>query len=450
VVPALLAGNTNVNNDGVYDITAYNLMTNTMTITEVLSKITADQISVVRVLDGQEIWNYTGTIDTANNRVLIPVSSAAAEGDQVYVMFFNFQSLRQAPTRLTATTVDQIVNTGIINVSGTTLSKAENLVFTATNTGLKLNLTEALRKALSLSSTAPLPSNVRIAKIIKVEKVVTESPTDDSVLEVLTAYDIKNTTIQNNLFYTDEMLANSALQATDFVLPNTSLNSLNTFPVNLPTLGDKIRVTFYYVTDNDSETLSYSRNGTLYTNKKFALINKMFVASGFKASQSTRFTASSFTQPGVSARYKIFYDYLAPKQSERIVITYNYNRLISDVTFSIENTRPINADVLVRAAKEILLDLTINVVIDPTMLSSTNTILQNLRNQLLTTLTATKLGQIVDQPTIINVAQSITGISRARILVFNKTGQIGQVLKIQAQEDEFFSPNNLIINTETR
>jgi hypothetical protein len=56
----------------------------------------------------------------------------------------------------------------------------------------------------------------------------------------------------------------------------------------------------------------------------------------------------------------------------------------------------------------------------------------------------------VDQPTIINVAQAINGISRARILYFNKTGGIGQVLKVQAQADEFFAPNNIIINTETR
>jgi len=440
----------NVNNDGTYDITAYNSGTNTLTITQVMSKITADQISVIRAEDGQEVWNYSGTIDLAGNRLLIPVSTAASAGDKVFVMFFNFKNLRQAPTRLIANTTDQVTNTGIISITGTTITKAQDVVFTATNTGLKLNLSEAIRKSLSLSSTAQIPTNIKIAKILKAEKVVTASTSDDSVLEVLTTYDVKNSTIQNNLLFVDNMLADSTLQSLEFVLPNTSNNSLNTTPVNLPTIGDKIRVTFYYITSNDTENLSYTRNGMLYTNKRFAIINKVFIASGFKSSQATKFTASSFTQPSLGSRYKIFYDYTAPKQNERISVKYNYNKLISDVTFAIEGSRPINADVLVRAAKETLLDLTINVVIDPTQTSSTTTILQNLRDKLVSTLTTTQMAQIVDQPTIINVAQSISGISRARILYFNKTGGVGQVLKVQAQEDEYFASNNIIINTETR
>lgn len=450
VVPTLIGGPTDCSNDGLYDITAYSLVNNTMTITNILNFITKDQVMVVRAKDGQEIWTNTGTIDLIHNRLVIPFSAAAAVGDEIYVVFFKIKNLREAPSRLSATTVDQVVNTGIITINGITLGTAVDVVFTATSTGLKLNVTEAMRKTLSLSSAVAVPTNVKLAKVIKVEKVVTVSPSDDTVLEVLTTYDVKNVTIGDNLFYSDQMLEDVTLGPLDFVLPNTTTNSLNTSPINLPTLGDKIRITFYYVTSGDTETLSYTRNGTVYSNKKFALINKIFVASGFKASQSTRFTGTSFTQPGLGARYKVFYDYLAPKQNERIVVRYNYNKLISDVTFNIEASRPINADVLVRAAKQILLDLTMNVVIDPTATSSTTTILQNLRNQLLAALTTTKLGQIIDQPTLINVAQSVTGISRARILIFHREGGTGQVLSIQAQEDEFFSPNNVIINTETR
>ncbi len=449
IVPTLL-GSTDCTNDGVYDINLYNITNNTLTITEILDNITKDQISVIRLSDGQEIWNYTGTIDVTNKRLLIPNTGAASVGDRIYVSFFNFKNLRKASTRIIGTTADQIVNPGVMAIAGTTLTKADELIFTVASTGLRLNLADAMRKALGLTSIAQIPSNVRIAKIIKAEKVETESPTDDSVLTVLATYDVKNTTIQNNLFFADEMLSNPTLGALDFILPSTSNNSLNTSPVNLPTIGDKVRVTFYYAIDNDSENLSYTKNGTLYTNKRFALINKIFTASGFKVSPATRLTATSFTQPGLGSRYKIFYDYTAPKQNERIVVTYSYNKLISDVTFAIENTRPINADVLVRAAKEILLDLTINVVIDPTMTSSTTTILQNLRDQLVTTLTTTQLAQIVDQPTIINVSQAVSGIARARILYFNKNGSVGTVLKVTAQEDEFFSSNNIIINTETR
>ena len=98
---------------------------------------------------------------------------------------------------------------------------------------------------------------------------------------------------------------------------------------------------------------------------------------------STRLSFSALTQPNPGVRYKAFYDYLAPKQNERISINYNFNKLISDVTFNVENSRPINADVLVKAAKPILVDLTMNVVISETSTLSTTTILQNLKDKLI-------------------------------------------------------------------
>jgi hypothetical protein len=270
------------------------------------------------------------------------------------------------------------------------------------------------------------------------------------VLEVLATYDVFNTTLQNNLLYAEEMLSNPTLLNLDFILPSTQNNTLDVETHNLPKLGDKIRVTFYYTTSNDNENIVYTRNGTLYTNKKFAFINKVYVSSGFKSSQSSNITLTSFTQPALGSRYKVFYDYIAPKQNERIVIVYNYNKLVGDVTFGIENTRPINADVLVREAKLVELDLTMNVVIADDYLSSTTTVIQNLRDKLTSTLTTSVLGSVVDNPTLINVAQSVPGIARARIIYFNKAGGIGQVLKVQAQNDEYFAPRNLITNTETR
>lgn len=441
------------NNDGTYDITSYNTVpTNTLTVTNIVNIIDKNQISVIRVLDGKEIWNSSCTIDLINNRLLIPSTASAQANDLVFVSFFNFKTLKKAPTRLVGTVIDQTINPGTITISGTTVTKVEDMVFTVSDIepGLKLDLSGALRKYLSLNSNITIPTNIRLAKIIKADKVLTASASDDTVLKVINSYDVTGSTIQNNLLYNDEMLANPNLANREFILPNTINNTGIVNSSNLPSAGDKIRVTFYYMIENDSENLSYSRNGTLYTNKQFALINKIFISSGFKSSTSTRFTLSSFTQPGAGSRYKVFYDYQAPKQNERIVIRYNYNKLISDVTFNIEATRPINADVLARGSKEILVDLTINVVIDPTMLSSAPTIIQNLRNQLSTILTTSSLGSLLDQPTIINTAQSVSGISRARILEFNKAGQAGQVIKLQAQADEFFSPNIIIINTETR
>jgi uncharacterized phage protein gp47/JayE len=441
---------TNSNNNGIYDIISYNPITNIFVIKNVLNNISADQVSIVRLLDGKEVWDYSGTISITNNKLLLSSSAKAYVNDFVYVTFLNFKNLRKSPSRIISTTIDQAVNTGVLSISGTSISKAADIIFTATNTGLKLNLAEGIRKALGLNSTTAIPSNVKLAKLAKLEKVATVSNSSDEVLEVYSTYDVKNTIIQNNLLYTDEMISNSTLSSLEFILPSTTNNTLNSDVINLPKIGDKLRATFYYTTDNDIENLSYTRNGALYSNKKFALINKVYASSGFKTSQSTRLTLTSFNQPSLGSRYSVYYDYLAPKQNERIAINFNYNSLITSATLNIENSRPINADVIVRSGKNVLLDLTMNIVIADTYLNSSTSVVQSVKDSLITAMTTNKLGSIVDNPTLINVAQAVTGVARARILYFNKTGSIGQVLSVQAQGDEYLSPNNIIINTETR
>jgi hypothetical protein len=338
-----------------------------------------------------------------------------------------------------------------VTINGTTLTQAQNIIFTATSTGLKLNLAAALQTALGLNSATPLPTNVYIAKVVKVQKVDTVSLTNPIVLETLVTYDTFNTQLANNLLYPDAMLQNTALGPLDFILPATTTNTSNINGVNnIPTLGDQIMITFYYATTNNQENLAYSRIGTLYTNNKFAFINKIFVASGFNASQSTSFTAASFTQPALGARYSPTYNYLAPQQNERIVINYNYNQLVGTATFNVESTRPVTANVLVKEALLVELDLTMNVVIIPSMISSTTTIMQNLQNAISAALTVTLLGQYIDQITLINIAQGVSGIAQARILYFNITGVQGSIISFQAQNNQYFAPNNIVLNTETR
>lgn len=445
-----ITGATTPNNDGYFDILAYDINSNNITITTTLNHITADQISVIRLADAKELWNYSGTIDLTNNRILIPNTSQAAQGDLVFVLFFNFSGLRKAPTRIIGVTLDQVVNTGIVTVNGTTMALATDVIFTATSAGLTQNLQEALRTALGLASTSKISSTVKIAKLVSCQKVTTYSPGIPIVIQTLATYDTTGTTIANNLYFSDTMLENPVLSGVQFALPATANNTATGAVTNLPAVGDQMLVTFYYTTDNDFENLSYTRIGTLYTNKKFALINKIYVNSGFQSSQNTQFTATSFTKPSVGARYTVFYNYLAPKQNERILIQYNYNKLISDAIFTIEVNRPINADVITRAAKLVLVNLTMNVVINANFLTTSTTVLQNLRNQLIAALTTTTLGQVLDQITLINIAQGVQGIDRARILFFNVAGLTGQVLTITANKDQYFQPNSITINTETR
>ncbi len=432
------------NNNGIYDIVAVNTMTNTITLTNVLDNINSNQISIVRLLDNKELWTNTGTIDLIDNTLILPTSAnvAANENDDVVLLVFVANNLRQAPSRLAVTVADQINNSGIITVAGTTITKVKEVIFTSINNSLKQNISEVIKKTLSLTSSSGIPSGISLSRIVKLEKVTTT--TGGEVLSSDITYDVRGTAIKNNIFYANEMIDNDTLSNLDFILPPT-LNNLT----NVPKIGDKLRITCYYTTLVDTESLSFTRNGTLYTNKLFAFLNKEYISSGF-SSTSVRFIVSYFNQPATGSRYKAFYDYTSPKPNERIILRYNYNRLISDTTLNIESARPINADVLVRAAKELLVDLTLNVVIKPDFLTSAATVLQNLKDRLTTAINTNKLGDILDASDLSTIAGSVDGVDRARVVYFNESGKMGQVLSLLAQRDQFFVANIVDVAEESR
>lgn len=448
-VPSILSkkliinSSANASNNGVYDISSYDVVNKKLTINGSVN-IGNGNISAIRLLDGKEIWNMsTGIIDSANERLLIGKPSTMAAGDLIQISTTQFKNLNQTPTRLMVSVTDQVINTGVISIVGTTLYKAADIIFTSTSSGLKVNFAEAIKKDLKLSSSAIVPLGAKLVKIIKVEKVNTVSITNSEVMSVVSTYDGRYSQIKNNELYSDSMILNESLSNTEGILSNSGLSS----PL---TVGDKIRATFYYTISNDIESLYFTRNNTLFTNKKFATINKIYVSSGFKASQSAKITINSFTQPALGSRYKAIYNYVAPKINERIVVNYNFNKLITNTTFNIENTRPINADVIVKSSVKVPVDLTMNIVVNKDYKLSSSNIVKNLKDRLISVLTTTDLGDILDLNSLITVAEGIPGIDRARVLIFNRSGSQGKVSELQAEENEYFISNTIIVNTESR
>jgi uncharacterized phage protein gp47/JayE len=435
----------NINNNNYYEISSYNENSNIFVISNDFSKINKKQISVIRVLDGKELWSDTGTIDVDNNLLLFTKTSAALAGDDVMVLTYDYETIKQSPTKLILTVVDSTANTGTISVNGTTITKAKDVLFSATSTSLKQNLFEAIRKVLGLNSNSSIPSTIKLVKITKLERVSTEG---EVVLLSQANYDLLGLTIQDNSFYSENIISNTDYNNLEFSLPSTQNNVLN-LDAQVKA-GDKFRITFYYSTTNDTENVIFTRNGTLYTNKAFALIDKVYISSGFNSSQSTRIILSNFNQPITGSRYKVFYDYMAPKQNERIIIKSNNNRLVSTVTFNVETNRPINADVLIRQAKQVDIDVTMNVVISDSFKSSSALVLQNLKDKLVTAINANALGTVLDSSSLVNAAFSVDGVAGARIIFFNKTGSFGQVLSLTAKEDEYFSANLVTVAAETR
>lgn len=353
-------------------------------------------------------------------------------------------NLHLGPTNLSLT-ISGSISPGILTISGTTISAVADAVFTVSSSGLKQNLAAALRAFLNITSAGSIASNIKISKVAKIEKVKTNDNLE--VLSVLHTYGVKGYKLNDNSFVLNESIKDSTLSATEIGISKTPDNS-----ANAPSVGDRLRVTFYIVTTNDSENISFSKSGTLFSQKRFCLIDTIAKSSGFSSSESLSATLliSSLNQPVTRTRYKAFYDYKSPKENERITIRFNFDRLISDVTLAIEKTRPINADVLAKSSTGIKVDITLNIVVTTSFLNNTDIVKQNVQDAISSELNAQQLNTTIDASDLIKVAASVDGVDRVRVMYFNQTGKTGSVLSITAEKNQSILANNVIVNIETR
>ena len=354
------------------------------------------------------------------------------------------KNLRQAPSNL-ALAVSGSVSPGIFTLTGTTLHKVTASVITVGTDGLTVQLSQAIKNDLGLASNVSIPANLKLARVVSVEGV--QATSNGDVLSVDHTYDIKGYHLMDNSFFKSESVLNSSLTATQFTLPSTITNE-----ANAPSVGDRLRVTFYYVRTSDTENVSFSKSGTLWSDKRFAILDSLAISSGFTsgASQSASLTVSNFNQPMTGARYQSNYNYVAPKPNERISIRFNLNKLIGDSTLAIEDTRPITADVLAKEGTPIRIDVTMNIVLFPEYVNNSATVKQNVQDAVAAALNANELGTVVDSSDLVVVAQGVNGVDRARTLYFNKSDEAGTVLSIQAADNEYLQANDVVINIESR
>lgn len=429
---------TNPNNTGIFDIEYVSAFV--LNISNDLEQIDNSQVLAIRLLDSKDYFNSNSSIsfagnqinlDTSNNNLLDPL-------DKFIVLYFENAQLKNNASKLQLSIADQITNSGSIVLQGNTIIKLNDIVFQAVNNGSTQNISSALRTYLGLSSIDPIDSSYKLVKVIKLENV--EVTTNNIVLLSNKEYNTFNSKLNDNSYYNLDHLQDTSISDLEFSLSYEEDISI----------GDYLRITCYVVKVNDTESIFFTKNGTNYTNKKFYTIDKVFISSGFTNSQSANFTMNLFNQPLSSSRYRVYYDYVAPKENERILIRYNYNKLISDVTLSLEDNRPITADVLVKAAEQILVDVTMNVIITNEFLPSKSIIVQNLKDRIIAAINKNILGDIIDASDLVNTAYSVEGIDRATILFFNKADEAGNVLSLIAQKNQYFVSNEITINVESR
>lgn len=352
------------------------------------------------------------------------------------------KNLRRAASNIIVTT-SAIGSSGAIGIVGTTWKKVTDaLVVVASGNGYDIDLAAAIRTDSGLTT---LTDYMSVAKLESVERVILN--TAGTVSSVDNTYDSVNYRIKDNSYDIEVGIEDSSLNATSISLPRTTDNTsaiLNT--------GDVVRVTFYYIVESDTEQLFFSRNGEQITDKVFLEINRMQVASGFLDSTGDikgEMVVTNLNQPVANTTHAVDYNYIAPKENERITVTFNANDIPRSTTLSIEEVRPITADVLIKQAQAKVIDITVRIVLLPEFVDQEQTVLQNATDSVTSFLNANSLGTTVDSSDVVNNLYSVAGVDRVRILNFS-TGDSGNLLSITAERNQYLQAGTVDIQAEER
>lgn len=350
---------------------------------------------------------------------------------------------RRSPSNLLITGGSISIN-GLLRIVGTTINKV-SAVYTATAND-EIDLALLIRRDKGYSDTTTLSSNIYVARVVSIESVNTTA--SGEVSSVNNTYDLTNYSIYNNDWDKANALKDTSLSKTEVSLANTSVNTSS--PVST---GTKLRVIFYYAENFDSEDIFFSKNGTAITDKRFGNIYSISRISGFQDAQNNivgNITIDSFNQPAINSTYSIDYSYTAPKEGERITINYEYNKLIVDATEAIEDIRPITADVLVKAAIEVEIDVIAYIVVTSDYEEKQETVKQDVSDNISSILNSEELGTTIDASDIVDSIYNVAGVDRVRITKMNRANQTGTKESITVEGNEYISPGTISVNIEER
>lgn len=350
------------------------------------------------------------------------------------------RNLRFAPSHLLMN-IEGIPGRGKLSLIGTSFRRVEDII-TVLHDGLTIDLASSIKNVLGLSS---IPTTGFISYLASVERVKVEN---DLVSEVEFEFDTLNYSIKTNTYSNGTGINDSSLSATEIKLSSTTANT-----DERPTTGEKLRVVFYYTDTNQVESIVVSGAGPRITAHKYLYVSSLSIASGFTGltgNVSGTITIANFNQPLSGSTYFTSYNYLAPKEGERITVQYNLNRLIGDATFTIEDVRPVTADVLLKAASKVELDVSVSIVASPSFKGTSTNLEDSVKETLTIFLTARGLNTTLDASDIINACYSVAGVDRVILTKFNTSGESGIKKSISAGRDEYLVAGVVEVEIETR
>ena len=258
---------------------------------------------------------------------------------------------------------------GKIKVSGETLTRLSIEVEAgASLTNRLVDIRSEIKEALGLTT---IPGNIGIARV------------DRAVLlgwsgKVKEEYDVFGCSLENIDYSVGTARIDKELMNYQFELLATPNNNLIT-----ATSGDIILLNVLIYNTNDYEEVYFDTASEKITANRFGRVKRISVSSGFRTGNNNlvgSIAVEAMSQPRSGSTYYVDYDFMAPKEGERITVSYNVNRLVIDATADIERVRPITADILVKEADEMLVDVEGTILVNENALGEADRIVDTAIN----------------------------------------------------------------------
>jgi hypothetical protein len=216
--------------------------------------------------------------------------------------------------------------------------------------------------------------------------------------------------------------------------------------------GDNIMIKFMTNREGFND-IYFPSSDVIYTKDLFSRIESISIPSGFRSSGGGlvgTISIKTLSEPSSGDIYLADYSFVAPKEGERITVEYNVNSSILEATRAIELVRPITADVLIKEAFKLEIEVEGQIIIGEDFASESTRIIEDATSAIVNILSSEKLGTMVDYSDIISVATSIEGVDSLNISRFSLSGETGRRAFIKALDNQYISPGIVQLDRVSR
>tara|TARA_A200000159_G_C7336817_1_gene345424 strand:+ start:389 stop:3715 length:3327 start_codon:yes stop_codon:yes gene_type:complete len=348
-------------------------------------------------------------------------------------------SIQRDGAAMIAVSAQGIPSPGKVKIEGETLDRLLLEVTVGLSfSGLSIDLSSYLKEYYGKTT---LPKDMGIAKINRVVKL-------NSSGEVEHEFNVFGAALKNINYSIGASKLNLDLSDFKVTLPETPKNS----SISLSS-SDKVLLDVVVYKEDDFEEVYFSTPARKISTKRFGRVSRVSVSSGFRSAAgglSGRVALDAFTQPSIGNRYFVDYAFLAPKEGERITVSYNVNKLIVDATSEVERVRPITADILIKEAEELLVDVSGTILINDDALSESSRIVESVINSVTNILSTSRLGATIDYSDIISAAATQNGVDSVNVSLFNENGKTGRKAFVKSLDNQTISPGKVEFEAVSR